>query len=97
MDEHCVRHKKRSEEELKSLTARLNRVSGQVSGIRRMLEEERYCVDILMQVSAGQAALSAFSKELMQNHVRTCVAEDIREGREGAVEELCELLKQTMK
>lgn len=97
MPDCCVRHKKRSDEELKSLTARLNRISGQISGIRRMLEEERYCVDILMQVSAVQAAMSAFSKELMQNHVRTCVAEDIREGREGAVDELCELLKRTMK
>ncbi|MBE5808342.1 MAG: metal-sensing transcriptional repressor [Clostridiales bacterium] len=95
MEECCVRHKKRTPEEVKDLTTRLNRIAGQVNGIRRMIEEDRYCVDVLMQVSAVQAALKAFNRELLSSHIRSCVVEDIRAGNEGAVEELCELLKKS--
>ncbi len=87
----------RREEEKKSLTVRLNRIEGQIRGIRAMIEEDRYCVDVLMQVSSVQAALNAFNKELLASHIRSCVVDDIKAGNEQAVDELCELLKKTMK
>ena len=66
-------------------------------GLRNMVEDDRYCVDILTQVSSVQAALNAFNKVLLQSHIKTCVADDIRAGRDDAVDELCEQLKKTMK
>ena len=91
------RTKERSEKEYRDLINRLNRIEGQVRGIRAMVEDDRYCVDILTQVSAIQAALNGFNKELLARHIKTCVSEDIREGNEEAVDELCELLKKLMK
>ena len=87
----------RREEEKKRLKVRLNRIEGQIRGIRAMIEEDRYCVDVLMQVSSVQAALNAFNKELLASHIRSCVVDDIKAGNEQAVDELCELLKKTMK
>ncbi len=95
--EHCVRHKQRSAAETADLTRRLAKIEGQVRGLRNMVEDDRYCVDILTQVSSVQAALNAFNKVLLQSHIKTCVADDIRAGRDDAVDELCELLKKTMK
>lgn len=89
--------KHRSEEERKKLVTRLNRIEGQVRGIKNMIEEERYCVDILNQVSAVQAALNSFSKELLANHIRSCVVKDIQAGNEEVVEELCDTIKKLMK
>ena len=66
-------------------------------GVRAMVEDDRYCVDIVTQVSAIQAALNGFNKELLARHIKTCVSEDIKEGNEQAVDELCELLKKLMK
>lgn len=96
-DEDNVKHKQRDEAEKKALMTRLSRIEGQVRGIRAMVEDDRYCVDILTQVSAIQAALNGFNKELLARHIKTCVSEDIREGNEEAVDELCELLKKLMK
>ena len=96
MHDCCVRHKQRSEEEIHDLTTRLSRIAGQVNGIKRMIEEDRYCVDVLMQVSAVQAALKAFNRELLASHIHSCVADDIRAGHDEAVDELCDLLKNTM-
>lgn len=93
----CERVKHRSEKEAKDLITRLNRIEGQVRGIKNMVEEERYCVDILNQVSAIQAALNSFNKELLANHIHSCVVEDIRAGNETAVDELCETIKKMMK
>lgn len=93
----CVRSKHRSEKETKDLTTRLNRIEGQIRGIKNMVEEERYCVDIINQVAAVTAALNSFNKVLLTNHIQSCVVEDIREGKEGAVEELCETMKKVMK
>ena len=76
---------------------RLSRIEGQVRGVRAMVEDDRYCVDIVTQVSAIQAALNGFNKELLARHIKTCVSEDIKEGNEQAVDELCELLKKLMK
>lgn len=92
-----IRHKVRQEQEKKALLTRLKRIEGQVRGVRTMVEEDRYCVDIVTQVSAISAALNSFNKELLARHIKTCVSEDIKEGNEMAVDELCELLKKLMK
>ena len=76
----CCRHKKRSEEEYKSLIHRLNRIEGQIRGIRGMVEKDVYCADILVQVAAANSALNAFSRELLSQHVRPCVADTLRAG-----------------
>ena len=91
------RIKERSAEEAKKLIHRLNRIEGQIRGIRGMLEKNAYCVDILGQVSAANAALNAFGKELLAEHIRTCVAQDIREGRDETIEELVNTLQKLMK
>jgi len=91
------RVKHRSEKEIKDLITRLNRIEGQIRGIKNMVEEERYCVDILNQVSAVQAALNGFSRELLANHIHSCVVEDIRAGKDEAIDELCETIKKLMK
>ncbi len=96
-DALCTKKKHRQPGEYKALINRLNRVEGQVRGIKNMVEEERYCVDILVQVSAVQSALNAFNKELLANHIKTCVVEDIRDGREEAVDELCATIQKLMK
>lgn len=92
-----MRTKHRDDEEMRGLCSRLNRIEGQVRGIKNMVEEERYCVDILTQVSAIQAALNAFNKKLLSNHIHTCVKEDIKAGKEEAVEELCDIVQKLMK
>lgn len=89
--------KKRSEEEYKKLVNRLNRIEGQVRGIKRMLEEDAYCTDILIQVSAINSALNSFNKTLLAEHIRTCVANDIREGKDETIDELVETLQKLMK
>jgi len=91
------RKKDRSEEEIKDLINRLNRIEGQIRGIRKMVEEGVYCVDILTQVSAAKCSLNSFSKELLGNHIRTCVADDIRSGSDDKTEELVALLQKMMK
>ena len=97
IDETCHDFKERDLGEMKDLTHRLNRIEGQVRGIKKMIEEDRYCVDILTQVSAAQAALNGFSKVLLENHISTCVVQDIKEGREDVVEELCATIQKLMK
>jgi DNA-binding FrmR family transcriptional regulator len=93
----CHRTKERSEEEYKSLINRLNRIEGQIRGIRGMVEKSAYCPDILSQVSAATAALNAFSKELLSQHIRTCVAQDIRAGKDETIDELVATLQKLMK
>lgn len=93
----CERHKHRSKEEYRSLTNRLNRIEGQIRGIRQMVDDERYCVDILTQVSAVQSALNAFNRELLTRHIKSCVMEDIKSGNDAAVDELCATLQKLMK
>lgn len=89
--------KERSEEEYKSLINRLNRIEGQIRGIKGMIEKNAYCTDILVQVSAVNAALNAFNKELLSNHIKTCVADDIRNGKDETVDELVATLQKLMK
>ena len=92
-----TRHKVRSEEESKALIRRLSIIEGQIRGLSKMIEEGRYCVDILMQVSSVQSALNSFNKELLSSHIHSCVVEDILAGKMESVDELCELLQKTMK
>ena len=93
----CHKTKERSEAEYRSLIHRLNRVEGQIRGIRGMLEKNAYCTDILAQVAAANAALNAFSRELLSEHIRTCVARDIREGKDETIDELLATLQKLMK
>ena len=92
---HC--RKVRSEEEMKDLMNRLNRIEGQIRGIRRMLEEDAYCIDVLNQVSAASSALGSFTKVLLTNHIRTCVVEDVKDGNEEKLEELVKTLGKLMR
>lgn len=92
------RHKHRNLTEEKDLLKRLNRIEGQVRGIKGMVEDERYCVDILNQVSAIQAALNGFSRVLLSNHIKTCVIDEIEAGNgEETIEELCKTIQKLMK
>lgn len=95
--ECCHKTKDRSEKEYRDLINRLNRIEGQVRGIRRMVENSAYCTDILIQVSAVNAALNSFNKVLLSNHIRTCVANDIRAGKEETIDELVVTLQKLMK
>ncbi len=93
----CHKTKERSEEECKRLIHRLNRIEGQIRGIRGMVEKNAYCPDILVQVSAVNAALNAFNKELLAAHIKTCVVNDMRDGKEETIDELVTLLQKLMK
>ena len=93
----CHRTKERSEAEYKSLIHRLNRIEGQIRGIRGMLEKSAYCPDILAQAAAANAALNAFGRELLAQHIRTCVAQDIRSGKDETIDELTAMLQKLMK
>ena len=93
----CERTKERAEEETRDLMNRLNRIEGQIRGIKGMLERSAYCIDILNQVSAAGSALDSFTRELLASHIRSCVAEDIREGRDEKLEELLKTLQKLMK
>ena len=94
---HCEKTKVRTEEERRALTNRLSRIEGQVRGLKEMLQRDAYCPDILVQVSAVTSALNSFSKELLASHIRTCVAEGIRQGDEDVVDELVCVLQKMMK
>ena len=93
----CHKTKNRSEEEYKSLINRLNRIEGQVRGIRGMVERGAYCTDILVQSAAVTAAVNAFNRELLANHIRTCVVQDIRDGKDEVIDELVTTLQKLMK
>ena len=93
----CHRIKERSDKEYRDLIHRLNRIEGQIRGIRGMVEKDVYCPEILVQVAAVNAALNSFNKVLLANHIRTCVAEDIREGKEETIDELVKTLQKLMK
>lgn len=92
-----TRHKKRTEAEQKALLTRLRRIEGQIRGLEKMVENDAYCPDILVQSSAATSALNSFNKVLLGCHIRSCVAEDIRSGKDETVDELCELLQRLMK
>ena len=93
----CCRKTERTPEEYKKLVNRLSRIEGQIRGIRGMLEKACYCTDILTQSAAVTAAVNAFNRELLASHIRTCVTQDIRDGREGTVDELLATLQKLMR
>lgn len=93
----CCKTKHREAAEYQDLIRRLNRIEGQVRGVRNMVEQDRYCVDILTQVSAITAALNSFNKVLLTQHIKECVVHDIQQGREDTVDELCATLHKLMK
>ena len=99
MEETCCGEKKthRSEEQRKKLIHRLNRIEGQIRGIRGMVERDAYCPDILTQSAAVQAALNAFNRELIAAHLHSCVARDLREGKDEVIDELVLTLQKLMK
>ena len=93
----CQKTTRRSPEEVHALLNRLSRIEGQIRGIRGMVEKDAYCVDILTQITAATAALNGVSRELLTNHIRTCVTRDLQEGRDDVVEELIQALRSMMK
>ena len=95
--ECCERTTARPEEERKKLIHRLNRIEGQIRGIRGMVEKNAYCADILIQSAAVNAAVNAFNKELLASHIRGCVARDIRDGKDEVIDELVATLQKLMK
>ena len=86
------RHKQRTEEEYKHLITRLNRIEGQIRGIRSMVEKDVYCTDILVQAAAARSALNGFTRELIDQHLSTCVAEDLKNGGEEKLQEFLWIL-----
>ena len=99
MEQNCQCHKtkERGAEEYKKLMNRLNRIEGQIRGLKRMLENDAYCPDILIQAAAASAALNAFNRELLSNHIHTCVVNDIKEGKEETVDELVDTIYKMMR
>ncbi len=93
----CHKKKERSPEDRRNLINRLSRIEGQIRGIRGMVEKDAYCPDILAQAAAANAALNAFSRALLSDHIRSCVVNDIRAGNEGIIEELLDTLQKMMK
>lgn len=91
------KHKDRDEAEIKALKNRLNRIEGQIRGIKGMLEDGAYCTDILIQSQAAASAINSFNKELLSNHIHTCVADHIRNGDDEVIDELVSTLHKLMK
>ena len=93
----CCKHTERSGEERKKLINRLNRIEGQIRGIRAMVERDAYCPDILVQCSAVNSAINSFNKDLIASHIRHCVVRDVREGNDEVISELVETLQKLMR
>ena len=92
-----LKSKERNDKEYKDLINRLNRIEGQIRGIKGMIENSAYCTDIIVQVAAAGAALNSFNRVLLENHIKTCVTEDIKAGKEDTVEDLIKILGKLMK
>ena len=93
----CCRKKHREEKESKNLINRLARAEGQIRGIRNMVENDAYCVDILTQVMAVQSALNSFNKALLASHIKSCVIDSVREGSDDKIDELVITIQKLMK
>ena len=95
---HCSgKHKARTEEEKKKLLNRLKKAEGQIRGIEKMVEDDLYCPDILIQVSAIQSALNSFTTRLLSNHIKSCVVQEIKDGNEDEIiSELCDTIKKML-
>ena len=97
MDEQTGKKKQRDPEEKRKLMNRLSRIEGQIRGLKGMVEKDDYCADILTQAAAANAALNAFSRELLSHHMHSCVVRDIRDGRDETIDELLGILQKMMK
>lgn len=93
----CEKTKMRSEEEKRALVNRLSRIEGQVRGIKEMLLDDKYCVDILTQTSAISSAINSFAREILESHIRSCVAEGVRSGDDEKIEELIKTIERFIK
>ncbi len=93
----CEKHTLRAQEEKKKLLNRLRRIEGQVRGLQAMVEADAYCNDVLTQSAAVNAAINAFNRELLAEHLRTCVTRDLKTGHEEIVDELAATLQKLMK
>ena len=93
----CHKTKARTDKEVRDLITRLSRIEGQIRGIKGMIERDAYCTDVLTQVSAANAALNSFTKVLLATHIKTCVAQDIRDGKDETIDELVATLQKLMK
>lgn len=96
-DTCCCCRRNRTPAEIKKLSNRLSRIEGQIRGIRGMIERDAYCPDILIQVAAANSALNSLTRELLDQHIRVCVAEDLRQGQEDKVDELLDVLQRLMR
>ena len=96
MDHECCRTKVRDDSEKKALLNRLSRIEGQIRGISKMVEDDAYCIDVITQINAASGALSSLTKVILEDHIRTCVANDVREGRTEKHDELTETLRKLM-
>lgn len=83
----------RNAEEVKALISRVNRVKGQIDGVKTMLEENRYCGDILIQLSAAESALRSLSYLIFEEHLATCVADKLKRDDPDIIGETVELVK----
>lgn len=97
MEYCCEKTKMRSEEEKRALVNRLSRIEGQVRGVKEMLLDDKYCIDILTQTSAISSALNSFAKEILESHIRSCVAEGVRSGDDEKIEELIKTIERFIK
>lgn len=100
MDKCCCcgeKHTMRTEEQKKALINRLKRIEGQIRGIQSMVEKDAYCNDVLIQSAAASAAINAFNKEVLASHIHTCVARDIREGKDEVIDELMSTIQKLMR
>lgn len=95
--ESCEKNTHRTDEEKKKLINRLNRIEGQVRGIRGMIEKDAYCADVLVQSAAVNAAINSFNKDLLSRHIHSCVVRDIKNGDEEVIDELMKLITKLMK
>jgi CsoR family transcriptional regulator, copper-sensing transcriptional repressor len=93
----CEKNTQRTDEEKKKLINRLNRIEGQVRGIKGMIEKDAYCADVLVQSAAVNAAINSFNKDLLSRHIQSCVVRDIKSGDEEVVDELMNILSKLMK
>jgi len=95
--EHCIKKTERDDNEKKKLINRLSRIEGQIRGIRAMVEDDAYCVDILIQSAAASSAFDAFNRELLRSHVHGCVARDIKAGNDEVIDELMDIISKLMR
>lgn len=89
----CGKKTKRSPDEKKLIIGRLNRISGQINGISKMIENDAYCNDVLVQLTAVKNSVKSLSSHILENHLYTCVSRDLENGELDTIDELISLFK----